>query len=357
MLLNRCRWSGALYAKCLLFLLLVVMSGCLQIKQDLTLMPDGSGKLDFSFSIKQDSYVRIIELSGWRTQARFDPVNANTEPMVLPLDPVRVGEWVTGVVAWRGLTTIKADGWIGVRGIGYFYDINQVKIFDPFRPIDLEADLNEQTDSALLPKLSYVYRDNQNDNNLVVKNLLIAELEAMTAQFDLHQSSGDDQAAKTITQESVVVTEESVRTPNNVQMTRAAAVEPNTIDAIDVVGKGNAKLPNEQFQTQQFEAILQATLGGINIHSQLTIPGQISDSAGFLETYRGTAKTYLAYEQLRMALHEPDGVMATQLRRLARAKEASLTWPENKIAMGRVASFHHEMAGAIAQWNAAQGEE
>lgn len=350
MLLNRCPWSSALYAKCLLLLLLVVMSGCLQIKQDLTLMPDGSGKLDFSFSIKQDSYVRIIEMSGWSAQARFDSANANAEPMVLPLDPVRVGEWVTGVVAWRGLTTIKTDGWIGVRGIGYFYDINQVKIFDPFRPIDLEADLNEQTDSALLPKLSYVYRDNQNDNTLVVKNLLIAELEAMVAQFELHQNSDDDQTATPIT-------EEGVRASNNAQMTRTAAVEPNTIDATDAVDEGDVKLPSEQFQTQQFEAVLQATLGGIDIHSQLTIPGQISDSAGFLETYRGTAKTYLTYEQLRMALHEPNGIMATHLRRLARAKEASLTWPENKIAMGRVASFHHEMAGAIAQWNAVRGEE
>lgn len=94
-------------------LLLPALSGCMKIRQELLVMPDGSGRLAFTFAIPAKGET-----------ARF------TEQELMAGDPDEVADKVRGLVAMGRPTLEEKDGVIRIRMTAYFDDLNALKIMD-----------------------------------------------------------------------------------------------------------------------------------------------------------------------------------------------------------------------------------
>jgi len=100
-------------------LTLLGLSACVDIEQNVTLLPDGSGKLEFKLSIKSDQ-----------------PGAANFDDAA---NPDEMEKNVKGIVAWAQPVEEEKDGWKRIRLVGYFDDINKVKFVEPAMEEGAEA--------------------------------------------------------------------------------------------------------------------------------------------------------------------------------------------------------------------------
>ncbi len=96
-----------------LLLALLALSGCMKVRQEFLVMPDGSGRLTLTFSLKSKGET-----------AKF------TEAMLMSGDPDEITDKVHGLAALARPTMEEKDGVIRVRMTGYFEDINALKIMD-----------------------------------------------------------------------------------------------------------------------------------------------------------------------------------------------------------------------------------
>jgi len=94
-------------------LILPAFSGCMKVKEEFVLMPDGSGKITLVFT---------IETKG--EAAKF------TEEELLAGDPDEIASKVRGLVALTRPTAERKEGVVQLRMGAYFDDINAVKFMD-----------------------------------------------------------------------------------------------------------------------------------------------------------------------------------------------------------------------------------
>lgn len=127
-------------------LALLALSGCMKIRQELIVMPDGSGRLTLIFSLK-----------GKGETAKF------TEAMLMSGDPDEITDKVRGLAALARPTMEDKDGVIRIRMTGYFDDINALKIMD-----DGEG-------AKAKPKQEFVYAREGETFSLEVKGNLLAD--------------------------------------------------------------------------------------------------------------------------------------------------------------------------------------
>jgi len=92
---------------------LLCLSGCMKIRDELLVMPDGSGRIMFTFSIPSKGEA-----------GKF------TETMLMSGDPDEITEKVRGLVAMTRPTLVEKDGVVQIRMTGYFDDLNALKFMD-----------------------------------------------------------------------------------------------------------------------------------------------------------------------------------------------------------------------------------
>jgi hypothetical protein len=92
-------------------LVLLAFSGCMKIREDLVVMPDGSGRLTLT-----------ITLTTQGEAAKF------TEAELMATDPDELQDKVRGLVALGRPTLVEKEGVF--RQVAYFDDVNAVKFMD-----------------------------------------------------------------------------------------------------------------------------------------------------------------------------------------------------------------------------------
>jgi hypothetical protein len=104
-----------------LLVLSASLTGCVKFKQTVTLMPDGSGKIDVSVALS-DRMVLAAEAKG------EDPFE--------PMRPTELKDSAKGIVAYTKPETRKKDGYTYMTFSVYFEDINTVELgtFEEDRP-------------------------------------------------------------------------------------------------------------------------------------------------------------------------------------------------------------------------------
>ena len=97
----------------LLLVLVVAMPGCIKYKQALTLMPDGSGKVEITWGMS-------AQLVAMAKQEGEDPFEK--------LSPEGMKEQVKGIAAFTKPKRKDKDGYSYISYTAYFEDINAVKL-------------------------------------------------------------------------------------------------------------------------------------------------------------------------------------------------------------------------------------
>ena len=100
----------------LLIVLLVSLAflpGCIKYKQVVTLMPDGSGKIDFSWGMRNE-FVQMAE--------------AHKQDVFAQLKPDNYEHQCKGIVAFTKPKQVKQDGFTYLTYTAYFTDINEVTV-------------------------------------------------------------------------------------------------------------------------------------------------------------------------------------------------------------------------------------
>src|SRR5678815_3867573 len=94
-------------------LILPAFAGCMKVREEFVVMPDGSGRLTLIFTIEQ---------KGEAGKFTVDELMAGV--------PDEMESQVRGLVALTGLTAEKKDGVVRLRMGAYFDDINALKFMD-----------------------------------------------------------------------------------------------------------------------------------------------------------------------------------------------------------------------------------
>ncbi|HUR38797.1 MAG TPA: hypothetical protein VM222_04865 [Planctomycetota bacterium] len=98
-------------------LALLSLAGCMKIRQELLVMPDGSGRLTLVFSIRNKGET-----------AKF------TEMELMSGDPDEITDKVRGLAALTRPTLEEKDGVVRIRMTAYFDDVNALKFMDDGEP-------------------------------------------------------------------------------------------------------------------------------------------------------------------------------------------------------------------------------
>ena len=107
--------------------LLGLLSGCLKMKEDLVVLPDGSGKLVLTISIKEDNEM---------AKDKF------TEEEMMSEDPEKMLKEMPGIVAFLRPKLEKKNGYATITTVAYFEDVSKVRIIGESEGGDGKA-LNE----------------------------------------------------------------------------------------------------------------------------------------------------------------------------------------------------------------------
>jgi hypothetical protein len=90
-----------------------LLAGCLKMKEDLTIFPDGSGRLLITMSIKEDNEM---------AKGKF------TEEEIMSEDPEKMLKEMPGIVAFTRPKLEKKGGFATVTMTAYFEDVSKVRI-------------------------------------------------------------------------------------------------------------------------------------------------------------------------------------------------------------------------------------
>ena len=94
-------------------LILLAFSSCMNVREEIVLMPDGSGRLTLHFAIKSKGEA-----------AKF------TEDELMSGDPDEMMDKIRGLVALTRPTVEQKEGVVHLRMSGYFDDLNALKFMD-----------------------------------------------------------------------------------------------------------------------------------------------------------------------------------------------------------------------------------
>lgn len=121
-----------LFSVALLALFALPLTGCIQARQDLLVMPDGSGKMSFRIAVNLKMVKDMVkgiakELAEGEEPAEESPVSGTAADVSVE-DLIRNYD---GFVAFtRPVSGESGDGWAYTEFTGYFEDVNLVKIYD-----------------------------------------------------------------------------------------------------------------------------------------------------------------------------------------------------------------------------------
>ncbi len=127
-------------------LLLLAFSGCMKVRQELLVMPDGSGRLTLTFAMKSSGETAAF-----------------TEKELMSGDPDEITDKVHGLAGLSRPTMEKKDGMIRIRMTAYFDDINALKFMD-----DGEG-------AKAKPKQEFVFAREGETCTLEIKGNLVAD--------------------------------------------------------------------------------------------------------------------------------------------------------------------------------------
>ena len=99
-----------------LLVLTVSLTGCVKFKQALTLMPDGSGKIDLTIGLSE----QLMQMAQQQGENPFDEMN-----------PMKLSEDSKGIVAFTKPVQKKEGGYTYLSFSAYFEDINAVELGSP----------------------------------------------------------------------------------------------------------------------------------------------------------------------------------------------------------------------------------
>jgi len=94
-------------------LALLSLAGCMKIRQELLVMPDGSGRLTLVFSMRSKGETSKL-----------------TETELMSGDPDEITDKVRGLAALTRPTMDEKDGVVRIRMTAYFDDVNALKFMD-----------------------------------------------------------------------------------------------------------------------------------------------------------------------------------------------------------------------------------
>jgi len=130
-------------------LILAAASGCMKIREELLVLPDGSGRIILTFAVSSKG------AAGQFTEAELSSG-----------DPDEIQDKIRGLVAMTRPTMEEKDGAVRIRMTGYFDDINALKFMD-----DGEG-------AKAKPKQEFSLRRDGEAFTLEMKGNLLAEDEA-----------------------------------------------------------------------------------------------------------------------------------------------------------------------------------
>jgi len=109
---------------------LAVPGGCMQMEQGTTLFPDGSGKITMKIAFKK-SMLKMLEgfAKGFGADPGADPPAAPTDPLQELTNPESLAKNSEGIAAWKIGKKEEEGEWIRLTNVGYFEDVNKVKIY------------------------------------------------------------------------------------------------------------------------------------------------------------------------------------------------------------------------------------
>lgn len=139
---------------------------CFQMKEATTLYPDGSGKLEFTFSMKK----AMLAFS-------------DDDPFEDFKDPDALGEDFEGIVAWSRPRETEEGDWKRIHLTGYFEDINAVRALHE----------NPETGESELKLGFELTQDEEGNHVLFVDNEMYSDMRADLSGED--GSSEDDPMA------------------------------------------------------------------------------------------------------------------------------------------------------------------
>lgn len=99
-----------------LVLLTASLTGCVKFKQVMTLMPDGSGKIDLTIGLSE----QLMQMAQQQGENPFEQ-----------MDPVALNDGSKGIVAFSKPTQKKEGGYTYMSFSAYFEDINAVELGSP----------------------------------------------------------------------------------------------------------------------------------------------------------------------------------------------------------------------------------
>jgi hypothetical protein len=275
----------------LALLALVGHGGCMQVEQNTTLFPDGSGKLTMKIAIKK-SMLKMIE--GFAKQFQGEDPDKKEAAPLNPLDelanPESLAKNSEGIAAWKvGKKEEDAD-WIRITNVGYFEDVNKVKIYQAQQPgPGAEPGAAEQR----------------------------------TVSFAAKMEKTDEGYALTLKDD----------TRKELQQ---------------IPGAGGAG-GNEELGKAVLE-MMKPMLQDLKVALTITVPGPIKEAQGFIEKKDRTATISFDGDMMLDIIANPEGEKAKKLKSLADAKEGKITWAENKVPEADVAAFKKEMEEAKESW-------
>lgn len=126
--------------------LLMAFSGCMKIREEFVVMPDGSGKLLLQFAIRNQT-----------DAGKF------TEAALMTGDPDEFAEKARGLVALSRPTLEEKDGISTIRMVAYFDDLNAVKFMD------------DQEGAKAKPKQEFSFRKEGEAFVLEIRGNLLAD--------------------------------------------------------------------------------------------------------------------------------------------------------------------------------------
>jgi len=105
---------------------IVLQGGCFQFEQTATIFPDGSGKITLNIAVKKSMLKLMAEMAG---QSGGQPSEMPATPFEQFESPEKLGELTEGIVAWKLRRREEAGEWVRATYVGYFEDVNQVRIY------------------------------------------------------------------------------------------------------------------------------------------------------------------------------------------------------------------------------------
>ncbi len=275
----------------------VSLTGCVKDKKLITIMPDGSGKVDFTVGFN----AKLIEetVGGMMPGGGEDEggMMGNDDPTDLDLGDLK--ENFAGFVAFTAPKLEEgSDGWKYVSFTGYFENINDVRIFDESDDEEFDDDGGEETGEMGMEEEPAPARERESKARFVFKKTEAGySLEVVTTLKEKDEDMGGP--------------EES----------------------------------NPEMEKMIF-GMMAAMLKDMEITMAFDMPGAVSAAEGM--TVDGRNATF--------KLSGADFASAADLKKLSEQKKFKIICGESQVTAEQIGAFKTEMAEAIVKWEALQKE-